>query len=262
LVIVTGDPTQITPLVATANEKGIKVVTANFPECMEGVITNCNGDNQLNAALAANAFLSSINYKGNTWFVQVPGEPVLLTRERVYKAMAEDFPNVKVTTLNSEHNTAKVQTQIMDVLAANPEKGSIAGIYGSYDLLISAAVEAVRQAGRNEIKMVSIDGDLVAFQALLKEDSPFVASVVQNVPMIGTKAGEALLGAMEGKISKGDLPEMTFVDSYVATRHNVVAAAERRWGPEFWERVGVSKEEVEKQFPQKDELVIVTSVTP
>lgn len=86
-----------------------------------------------------------------------------------------------------------------DILTANPEPGSIAAVWGAYDLLVSGAVESIRRNGRNEIKVASIDGDRVGFQMLLDVDSPFIATVVQDVPRIGALAAEILAQKLEGR---------------------------------------------------------------
>src|ERR1700757_2943750 len=107
-----------------------------------------------------------------------------------------------------------------DILTANPAPGSIAAVWGAYDLLTSGAVQAIRQADRNEIKVASIDGDRVGFQMLLSDGSPFIATVAQDVPRIGELAGQTVLAALAGK---KDFPSVTFGDAYVAVRSNGIA---------------------------------------
>ena len=94
--------------------------------------------------------------------------------------------------------------------------------------LVSGAVEAIRRAGRKEIKVASIDGDRVGFQMLLEEDSPFVATVVQDVPRIGELAAQTVLAALKGE---KNFPSTIFTNAWVTTHANVVASAEKRWGP-------------------------------
>ena len=75
------------------------------------------------------------------------------------------------------------------VLTANPKPRSIAAVWGAYDLLVSGAVEAIRRAGRNEIKSASIDGDRIGFQMLLEEDSPFISTVARRGALRARAAG-------------------------------------------------------------------------
>ena len=259
IIVQLGDPQQLGPVVAKANAAGIPVITTSIGSKTEGAIADVGGDEALMATMLARSLLSSIDYKGNVIGFWVPGAPLLETRKRVFEAILADYPNVKVQWVPTEHSAAKVQTQMEDLLTANPEKGSIAGVWGAYDLLVSGAVEAVRRSGRDEIKIASIDGDRIGFQMLLDEGSPYVATVVQDVPAIGRLAGENIIAAVNGK---KDFPSAIFTEVYVATHANGVAAAEKRWGPTVWDDTGIAKADVEKRWPQDGALVVVRPVLP
>jgi ribose transport system substrate-binding protein len=211
------------------------------------------------ATLMSRALLSSIGYQGDIYVVLVPGAPLLETRKRVLEAMVKDYPKVKLHEVPTEHSAAKVQAQMEDILTANPQPGSIAAVWGAYDLLTSGAVQAIRQAGRNEIKSASIDGDRVGFQMLLSADSPFVATVAQDVPHIGELAGQTIEEALAGK---KDFPGLMFTDAYVATRANGIAAAERRWGKDVWKEIEMDPKEIATRFPQTESVLVVRPTLP
>ena len=259
IIVQLGDPQQLAPVVAKANAAGIPIITTSVGSKTEGAIADVGGDEALMAAMLARTLLSSIDYKGTVIGFWVPGAPLLETRKRVFEAVVADYPNVKVEWVPTEHSTAKVQTQMEDLLTANPEPGSIAGVWGAYDLLVSGAVEAIRRAGRDEIKVASIDGDRIGFQMLLDEGSPFTATIVQDVPAIGRLAAEALISAIGGK---KDFPSAIFTEAYVATHANGVAAAEKRWGASVWDDLGIAKADVEGRGPQDSDLVVVRPILP
>lgn len=263
LIIQLGDAQQLGPVCAKAKEKGIPVITAAVGSPVENTITDINGDDALMTTLAADALLSAIGYKGNVYIVWVPGAPLLETRKRIFEAIAADYPDVVLHEVPAEHNAAKVQTQIEEIMTANPDPGSIAGIFGTYDVLISGGSEAIRRAGRGEeIKIVSIDGDRIGFQMLLQDGSPFAATVVQDVPSIGRQAAEILLGVLDGKIDTKGIPLKTAANCYVATRKNAVEAVEMRWTPSFWEDVGLNKDEILSKFPQTEKVLVMKPVLP
>jgi ABC-type sugar transport system substrate-binding protein len=189
----------------------------------------------------------------------VPGAPLLETRKRILEAMVKDYPKVKLHEVPTEHSAAKVQSQMEDILTANPEPGSIAAVWGAYDLLTSGAVQAIRQAGRNEIKAASIDGDRVGFQMLLADGSPFIATVAQDVPHIGELAGQMIEAALGGK---KDFPSFMFTDAYVATHANGVAAAERRWGADVWKQIDMDPKEIASRYPQTGQVLVVHPTLP
>lgn len=263
LIIQLGDPQQLAPIMAEAKAKGIPVITCAVGSPVPDTITDINGDDALMTVMAADALLSSIDYKGDIYIVWVPGAPLLETRKRIFEAICADFPDVILHEVPAEHNPAKVQTSIEEILTANPEKGSIAGIFGTYDLLISGANEAIRRVGRgDDIKVVSIDGDRIGFQMLFQEGSPFVATVVQDVPSIGRQAAEIILKVLNGELDPTSVAAKTAANCYVATRNNGVEGAELRWTSSFWEDVSLNKADIETAFPQTQDILISYPVVP
>lgn len=257
LIVHLGDPEQMAPLMAEAEKKGIPVITNGVGSPVEHTLGDVNGDDPLMATLASDALLASIGYKGDVYVVWVPGAPLLETRKRIFEAVAADYPDVKIHEVPAEHNPAKVQTQIEEILTANPEKGSIAGIFGTYDQLVSGASEAIRRAGRGEeIKMIGIDGDVLGFQMLFQEDSPFISTVVMDTESIGQQSADILLGVMDGSIDAETISPKIPASCYVATKKNGVEAAEMKWGEKFWEDAGLVKEDVEKTFPKEEDVIV------
>ena len=259
IIISLGDAQQLAPVVKKATDKGIPVVTTSVGAKTEGALADVGGDDALMSAMMSRALLSSINYKGDVYVFSVPGAPILETRKRILEAMVADYPQVKLHDVPTEHSAAKVQSQMEDLLTANPEPGSIAAVWGAYDLLTSGAVEAIRRNNRNEIKVASIDGDRVGFQMLLDEDSPFVATVVQDVPKIGSVAADTLLQAIGGK---KDFPSTLYTDAWLAVHANGAASAEKRWGPNVWDQLSIARKDVESRWPQNGEVQVVHPILP
>jgi ABC-type sugar transport system substrate-binding protein len=259
LIIQLGDAQQLAPVVAEANAKGIPVVTTSVGALTPGALTEVGGDESLMAVMMNRALLSSINYKGDVYVFWVPGAPLLETRKRILEAMVADFPQVTLHPVPTEHSPAKVQSQMEDILTANPEPGSIAAVWGAYDLLTSGAVEAVRRAGRTEIKAASIDGDRVGYQMLLEDNSPFIATVVQDVPHIGELAAQTVLEALGGKT---DFPATTFTNCWLTTRANAVESAEMRWGASVWDDLQMPRADIEARFPQTESVLVVHPILP
>lgn len=259
IIVQLGDAQQLAPVVKKANDAGIPVVTTSVGAKTEGALADVGGDDALMSAMVSRALLSSIDYKGDVYVVWVPGAPILETRKRVLEAIAADYPQVKLHEVPTEHSAAKVQAQMEDILTANPEPGSVAAVWGAYDLLVSGAVEAIRRNGRSEIKAASIDGDRVGFQMLLDADSPFVATVVQDVPRIGSVAAEVLMQNLAGKT---EFPSTLYTNAWLATHANGVAAAEQRWGATVWDDLAIPRADVEGRWKQDGELQIVHPILP
>ncbi len=260
LIIQLGDPGQLAPVVAKARAKGIQVVTTSIGSHVEGTLTDVGGDETLMAQMMGRALLSAIGYQGDVYAFWVPGAPLLETRLRVLQAMVKDYPKVKLHLEPSDFSPAKVQSQMQAILTSHPNKGSIAGVWGAYDQMTSGAVQAIEQARRSEIKVTSIDGDRATFPMMYGNNSPFVATVVQNAQHIGELAAQILLDAINGK--NATLPASTYTNAWIATRNNGIAAAEERYGPGFWKDSKLDKAAITKRYPQNQPLVVVAPVLP
>jgi ribose transport system substrate-binding protein len=262
LIIQLGDNEQLAPLCEKAKEKGIPVVTAGIGSHIDNTICDTNADDGLAAVLLADAIFSGIDYAGDVYIFYVPGAPLLENRLAVIQGVAAAYPNINLVPVATEHNVSKVQTQMEELLTANPEKGSIAAVIGTYDSLITGAVESVRQADRSEIVMGGIDGDEVSFQMLFTEGSPFQVSVVIDASSIGATAANTVLGVLDGSIDPATVAAKIPTACYCATRRNGAEAAEMKWGTEIWEKINMSREEVEAAYPQNDNLLVCYPTVP
>lgn len=262
LIIQLGDNDQLAPLCAEAAKKNIPVVTAGISSHIDNTICDVNGDDALMATLLADAVFGAIDYSGDVYVFYVPGAPLLENRLAVFTAVASMYSDINVIPMSTEHNVSKVQTQTEELLTANPEEGSIAAIVGTYDSLISGAVESVKQAGRTEIVMGGIDGDQVSFQMLFGENTPFKVSVVMDANSIGQTAADIVLGVLNGETDPATIPSKIATACYVATQSNGVEAAEMKWGEEVWDNIGFVKDDVAATYPQNDELTVCYPTVP
>lgn len=262
LIIQLGDNDQLAPLCEKATEMGIPVVTAGIGSHIDNTICDTNADDGLAAVLLADAVFSAIDYSGDVYIFYVPGAPLLENRLAVIQGVAAAYSNINIIPVATEHNVSKVQTQMEELLTGNPDEGSIAAVIGTYDSLITGAVESVRQAGRSEIVMGGIDGDEVSFQMLYAEGSPFQVSVVLDASSIGATAANTVLGVLDGSVDPEKVASKIPTVCYCATRRNGVAAAEMKWGEEIWEKIGMTREEVEAAYPQDTELLVCYPTVP
>ena len=123
LIIQLGDNEQLAPLCEKAKEKGIPVVTAGIGSHIDNTICDTNADDGLAAVLLADAIFSGIDYAGDVYIFYVPGAPLLENRLAVIQGVAAAYPNINLVPVATEHNVSKVQTQMEELLTANPEKG-------------------------------------------------------------------------------------------------------------------------------------------
>jgi ABC-type sugar transport system substrate-binding protein len=260
IIIALGDPQQLAPVVAKANARHIPVVTTTVGSTTPGALTDVGGDDAMMGVMMTRALFSAIGYKGDVYVFWVPGAPVLEIRKAMLEAMAKSYPQIVLHEVPTEHGPAKGQAQMMDILTAHPQKGSIAGVWGAYDLLVSGPVESIRRAGRSEIKAASIDGDVIGFQMLYEDRSPFVATVAQDIPHIGELAATDIVRALNGQAAS--IPIREFTNFFTATRSNGVKAIETRFGPNAWATLKLDKAQIMARFPQTQDVGMVSSVVP
>lgn len=258
LVVELGDAAQLAPVVAQARSRGVIVVTCGVGSTVPGTVTDVGGDEDLMAEMMTRSLLDAMSYQGDLYAFWVPGAPLLETRLRILKAIVVDYPKVRLHLEPSDFSPAKVQSQMQAVLTANPDSGSIAGVWGAYDQMTSGAVQAIQQANRPQIKVASIDGDRATFSMLYAPNSPFVATVVQNAQLIGQLAAQAALDTRQGK----KVPTSIFTTAWLATRHNGIAAAQLRYGASIWQQIKLDPTAIEKQWPQNQKVVVMEPVSP
>ena len=170
-------------------------------------------------------------------------ETVTVAPARVFKALSADDLRRCAPSIFAEHARPGVSARYTFV--STKQVVALLGAEGW------EPVKASEQRVRLE--------DRVGFQMLLDEDSPFVATVVQDVPRIGSLAAEVLMQRIAGK---EDFPSTLFTDAWLATHANGVAAAEKRWGPGVWDALGIARKDVEARWPQNGELQVVHPILP
>lgn len=256
LFIQLGDAQQLSPLATQAKDKGIYVVTALVGGTPQGALTDIGFNDPMASEMMTKALFDAIGGKGTVYVFWVPGAPILEVRKTKLEQMVKDYPGITLKEVPTEHGAAKSLAQMTDILAANPDKGSIAGVWGAYDLLVSGAVEAVRRAGRDEIRAASIDGDKIGFQMLFEDKSPFIATVAADMVGIGRAAGDDIIKAACGRAA--EIQPTTYTPMWLATRSNGIAAGEKRWGSSLWADIKMDKAQIEATYPQTGTVEVVT----
>lgn len=181
IVLGMGDPAQMTKGLEAAQSAGIPVFGLDAGVA-PGVTLNVTSDNTALGNASSEALLASIGSSGPV--VMFTHDPHPGVRERAVAAEAAFMAQSDVTVLDKMHidvpGPVENARRIMeDLLNAYPEPGSIAGVWAGWDEPALGALQAIQAAGRNEIKVVGIDGTPFA-QAEIAKGGPFVATVGQD----------------------------------------------------------------------------------
>ncbi|GGH36917.1 sugar ABC transporter substrate-binding protein [Microbacterium album] len=105
----------------------------------------------------------------------------------------------------SQEETLKFVT---DYLQANPD--GLDGVWTGWDHAAVGAVQAIREAGRDDIYVTGVDAIGLALDEI-KKDGPFLATVIQPWPDVLAE----LLSHMEAYAASGELPSTNFIETDV-----------------------------------------------
>lgn len=180
IVLGMGDPAQMT--------KGLESAAAGIPVfgldagVADQVVLNITSDNAQLGQMTAHQLAEAIGGKGTV--VMFTHDPHPGVRARAEAAAAEFANYPDITILEKKHievpgPTDFARTLPQDLLTANPDANSIAGIWAGWDEPALGAVQAIEAAGRAEIKVVGIDGTDFA-KAEIAKGGPFNATIGQD----------------------------------------------------------------------------------
>ncbi len=181
IVLGMGDPVQMV--------KGLKAASAaNIPVfgldagLSEGVLLNVTSDNTDLGKKSAEQLIKAIGEKGNV--VLFTHDPHPGVRERAVGAaeMFKNYPGITIVEkihINVPGPVENARKVTEDLLTAHAGKGSLSGIWAGWDEPAYGAVQAIEKAGRNEIRVVGIDGTDFA-KAEIQKKGPFVATIEQD----------------------------------------------------------------------------------
>jgi ribose transport system substrate-binding protein len=181
IVLGMGDPVQMSKGLNAAKAAGIPVFGLDAGVA-DGIILNITSDNLDLGMKSAEILANAIGGKGKV--VMFTHDPHPGVRERAVGATQAFKKYPGITVIQKIHievpgpvDFARKTTE--DLLMANPSKGAIDGIWAGWDEPAYGAVQAIKKAGRTEIKVVGIDGTDFA-KAEIDKKGPFIATIEQD----------------------------------------------------------------------------------
>lgn len=201
-VISHGDDAATVEDIKKITAKGIPVVGFDCnPDAakIEGVTLTSQDDEAL-ALLSLKKLIQDYNGSAKIVYLWVDGFPPMVNRNRIYKLMQEKYPGlVEVERFGVAAADTSVQTQnaVAAMLAKHP-KGEIDAIWATWDAFAIGATRAVKEAGRDEIKVYGIDVSNADLQAIQEKGSPWVATAAVDPKLIGAVNLRILLNKIAG----------------------------------------------------------------
>ncbi len=158
----------LTPVVKQAMDAGIPVVTLDR-KVNTDVTLHIGADNKLIGETAAKFVCKTLDNKGNVVEIQgTAGASATVDRHDVFVATIEkECPDVKIVASQVANYVREPAIKFMEDMLQRFKSGEIDLVYAHNDDMALGAVTALEAAGRqNEVKVVGIDGENAAYDAI------------------------------------------------------------------------------------------------
>jgi ribose transport system substrate-binding protein len=216
IVLNAADSKGIAPAVKKARAAGIQIVAVDVA-AEGGVGATVMSDNTQAGRMAATRLVEQLGGRGSV--VIINGPPVSAVRDRVAGAEAvfKAHPGIKVLSRdqNAGGNRMGGMNVMTDLLTAHAD---IAGVFAINDPTALGAVLALRQARREGVVVVGVDGAPEAEKALRDAKGGLAATAAQDPFSMAAKAVEVGVALLRGeKLTQ----EMILVPVTLVTRENI-----------------------------------------
>ncbi len=221
-IVINVDPAQITAGLEVAAEANIPVIGMDSG-ADPLLVTNITSNGYAMAAETSVYVANRIGGKGNVVMFVFDAFPPVQIRGVVADAIFANFPDInvmdRITPDVQDGGIADSRSRMEALLAANPEKGSIAAVWAAWDQPAIGSLQAIEAAGRSDegIVIVGMDANPQARDAI-KAGGNFEASMAQDFVGIGSATADAVGRAMAGQEIKA---KVIYVPTVLITTANV-----------------------------------------
>ncbi len=221
-IVINVDPSQVTAGLEAAKAAGVPVFGMDAG-ASPLLVTNVTSNGYSMAADTAAYVSNRIGGKGKVVMFVFDAFPPVQQRGIIADAIFKNSPDIKildrVTPDVKDGGIADSRAKMEAILAANPDKGSIAAVWAAWDQPALGALQAIEAAGRGGegIVITGIDANPQAREAIAAGGN-FEASMAQDFKGIGSAVAMAVKRHIGGeKIVSG----VIYVPTKLVTNANV-----------------------------------------
>jgi ribose transport system substrate-binding protein len=221
-IVINVDPSQVTAGLEAAQKAGVPVFGMDSG-ATPLLVTNVTSNGYAMAAETSSYVANRINGKGNVVMFVFDAFPPVQQRGVIADTIFKNNPDIKildrVTPDVQDGGIADSRAKMEAILAANPEKGSIAAVWAAWDQPALGALQAIEAAGRGSegIVITGIDANPDA-RAAIGKGGNFEASIAQDFKGIGSTTAEAVKRHLAGDKIK---QSVIYVPTKLITSANV-----------------------------------------
>jgi len=149
-------------------------------------VTDLQQDDQKMAEMTLEKLAQDIGGKGNIVKVWVAGFAPMERRQVAYQEFLKKYPDIKEVAAFGNANNPQLDTQAqMESVLNKYPKGEIAAVWAAWDEFAKGAANAIKKAGRTEIKLYGIDMSDEDLRMIQDKTNPWVASAAVDPTDIG-----------------------------------------------------------------------------
>lgn len=206
VIISHGDDDATVEAVKKLKDKGIPVVTFDSNSEISNIddVTVTSQDDEALAKAATEELVRVMGDEGKIAYLWVDGFPPMVSRNKVYTEFLREKSGItEIDRYGSANGDVSVQTQnAVSAMLTKYKKGDINGIFATWDAFAIGASRAIKEAGRDDVKMVGIDVSNADLQVMQEEGSPWLATAACDPRLIGALD----VRIMAKKIAKEETP--------------------------------------------------------
>lgn len=224
ILVNNGTAQALEPAVKKALAAGIPVVAYDSDLSLPGV-SSINQDDYLLAWQSLKKLAGDLNGKGNIAVLWVAGYLPMERRQVIIDAFKKRYPNIKeVARFGSvtSNTSLDTQAQVEALLKKYPNPGDLQAIYSNWNEFTRGALQALKQAGRTDIKVYGIDltdEELPLFQ---DPNSPWQAASATNPGDVGKVQARLAYQKIAGEQVPEDVSiEPHLIDRTVLPKENI-----------------------------------------
>jgi ribose transport system substrate-binding protein len=220
-IILNADPAQVTAGLETAKKAGVPVfgMDAGMSPLL---VTNVTSNGYEMAATTASYVVNRIGAQGGVVEFVFDAFPPVQVRGVIADTIFKNTPDIKVidrvTPDVQDGGIADSRAKMEAILAAHPQKGSIAAVWAAWDQPALGALQAIEAAGRTDegIVVTGMDANPQAREAIAKGGN-FEASMAQDFKGIGRTVAETVKRHLAGTKIK---QSVIYVPTNLITQEN------------------------------------------
>jgi ribose transport system substrate-binding protein len=168
---------------------------------------NASSDNYQMGEMISKYLFDQMDGEGDIVHLTYRAHPGVVQRTYAMEDALKEYPGI---SLISEHHVDvpnqinNSKTIVENLLTAYPEKGSIDAILCAWDEPAIGATQALKEAGRDEVLVVGVDGNEQAVK-LINEGTNFKATLAQDFEGMASLVATDVTKVLSGEtVEKGE----------------------------------------------------------